>query len=114
MCWCSRHPTPVFFYFTPNITSIFRTSNDGQSWINVGTYYCEGGFYFTNSFTGYACGTSGIEKTTNGGYNWFSVLNTNNVYGIHFSNDNTGFVTGHNGIIRLTVYLSAWSVISRV
>ncbi len=90
------------FYFTPNITSIFRTSNDGQSWINVGTYYCEGGFYFTNSFTGYACGTSGIEKTTNGGYNWFSVLNTNNVYGIHFSNDNTGFVTGHNGIIHKT------------
>ena len=86
------------FRYNSNANSLFRTSNDGLTWINVGNYYCDGGIYFSNSLTGFSVGFNGIIKTSDGGYNWFYVLGGVRGFGIHFSDNNKGLAVGNNGV----------------
>jgi len=84
---------------------IFRTTNSGAYWSDYPITGPWGGFYFSNSQTGYATNTvGGILKTTNCGTNW-NTLNTitnNSLNSIYFFNDNTGIVAGNYGTILRT------------
>jgi len=100
------------------IKSIRRTSNGGNTWINVfapGTYTFNE-IFFTNSSTGYIAGNeNAFLKTTNSGVNWF-IDNTISSPGfafksVFFQNNGTGLLAGTYGtIFKSTDHGNYWTV----
>jgi len=99
------------------IKSIRRTSNGGNTWINVfapGTYTFNE-IFFTNSSTGYIAGNeNAFLKTTNSGVNWF-IDNTISSQGfalnsVFFQNNGTGLLAGTYGtIFKSTDHGNFWT-----
>ncbi|MBK8982947.1 MAG: hypothetical protein IPM38_11635 [Ignavibacteria bacterium] len=98
--------------------SIRRTSNGGNTWINVfapGTWPFND-IFFTNSSTGYIAGNeNAFLKTTNSGVNWF-IDNTISSPGfafksVFFQNNGTGLLVGSYGtIFKSTDHGNYWTL----
>lgn len=101
------------FWIAADSALILNSTNLGNSWNLIYREYLTkehlNSVYFTNQFTGFACGDKGILiSSTNGGINWLvSNLGTNySLKDIQFVNNQTGFIGGWdvipNGIIFRT------------
>lgn len=108
---------------TENYYSIYKTTNNGNNWLQVttGAGWFLKNIKFVDSLTGYACGglsrlymteyQSGkcVFKTTNGGQNWIIVFNLIYLPGfemalvdMNFLNANTGWITSRDGSVLKT------------
>ncbi len=95
----------LFFtaFFNIAVIFIFSSTADAQ-WFTQqsGTQNNLKCVYFTDSITGYICGTNVILKTTNTGSNWMKTDFNGMWNSIHFVNSSTGFLCGNNGKIMKT------------
>ena len=99
---------------------ILNSTNSGAGWNEIIRNYITGenlnAVYFTDQFSGIACGNKGVLiKSTNGGVNWkHTGLNeTGNLRSVKFTDNNTGFICGGNdsteGVIyRTTDFGTTW------
>lgn len=97
------------YVISQNSSSIFKTTNAGQSWnrinSNSNNYYQRYAQFFTSSSTGWTVGSLGkIEKTTDGGENWTAQSSgiNQNLRKVVFIDANTGWIVGDNGTILKT------------
>jgi hypothetical protein len=80
---------------------IFKSTNSGLSWTDVGFATPVFSLCFSSSSTGYAGTSSGLYKTTNAGLNWNFCYGTAKINGIYFKNM-LGIAVGNGGVIYRT------------
>lgn len=86
--------------------SIFKTTNAGLSWAQVGTNFQPlYSLNFINATTGYAVGLTGnLLKTINAGLTWNYVtyISSQQLLQIYFFNATIGYIVGYGGVIYKT------------
>ena len=99
---------------------ILNSTNSGAGWNEIIRNYITGenlnSVYFTDQFSGFACGNKGVLiKSTNGGVNWkHTGLNEpGNLKSVKFTDNYTGYICGGNGtsegvIYRTTDFGASW------
>lgn len=97
------------YIVSQNSSSIFKTTNAGQSWNRMNfysnNYYTRYAMFFTSSSAGWVVGSNGtIEKTTDGGISWTTQSSgtTQELRKVFFIDANTGWIVGNNGTILKT------------
>ncbi|MFA5405518.1 MAG: YCF48-related protein, partial [Ignavibacteria bacterium] len=81
---------------------ILRSNNSGSSWVSIQRDYSINSFYFFDTQTGYAVGSSGLVLyTTNGGNSWTRHSTNSNryLYSVSFGDAQTGCAVGSNGTV---------------
>ncbi len=106
-------------YFLNNLTGfiaigeIFKTSNGGINWLDVGAGGAISQICFLDTATGWASGSNGIWKTTNGGNNWNLINPSSWVGPIYFLNYQTGYSCSYGVTMRKTTNGGTnWNTIS--
>jgi len=93
-------------YWDFSQTKILRTTNAGLNWLETATPMRKlRNLFFTDEFTGWACGDSGyVYKTMNSGFNWAveQISPALNLNAIYFVNNETGWVCAAGGVIYKT------------
>jgi photosystem II stability/assembly factor-like uncharacterized protein len=90
-------------YVTGN-SKIFKTTNSGDSWFELGNANSSQDAFFCNDTVGTIVGGYNIARTNDGGLSWglqFQGL-SNYLTGVVFSDLNNGIVVGENGVILRT------------
>jgi photosystem II stability/assembly factor-like uncharacterized protein len=93
--------------------SLFKTTNGGQSWIDLSfptTAQNLNVVYFFDVNRGFVCSTNdSLYRTTNGGQSWTPVFIGFQAQTVSFPNLNTGYVSGLGGIARTTDAGITWA-----
>ena len=89
--------------------TIYKTTDDGESWIYQNTPANVNSIYFIDANTGWAVGYGGMILKTIDGENWLIKPSgtSYDLYTIHFVNSKIGFVTG-----KRTIYVSGYGSFS--
>lgn len=89
---------------TSSAYGIFKTTDGGTAWQQIGSYQNYHHLQFLNEQTGYATQYRKLFRTTDGAQTWTEVLNSQNddLNSIYFIDAKKGFAAGDNGFLKMT------------
>jgi len=112
-------PNNIYATATNSGVYLYKSTNNGFNWINVGSDIRSNEIEFINSSTGISVGSNGqVYRTTNSGVNWIRTTPTtifeNYLWSVEFVTATTGFAGGSNSLLKTTNAGNNWFLMPRI
>lgn len=115
---CYIDPANLYATATNSGVFLYKSTNNGANWSNIGSDIKSNEIEFINPTTGISVGGTGqVHRTTNSGINWISTTTSffnSYFWSVEFINNITGFAGGSNSLIKTTNGGNNWFYIPRI